>query len=307
MNFKIVFKNVDFELLKKTALSLFLEEDGITYETCTADYIENTTLIHVNYPKIINIIVKLELFPKELNNIIDSYLIDIINFKYKVGRNVSFTHYYYDTSFDIHYCASGYINYEKIFFCFETDMDISDKNVYNCTVDSSNYCNSKYSFLQETINIDLDNDDRDQIQFENNINISDQIEFLEYYLEKKYNKRNYFIKEKYAYSISSLCHYSETTKILYEKEYEILEDHKNIIKKVIDNKENKNNIYYSDNRKICLNNKKKRYIIKRIIINEEHLLICAKIIKVMSNHTIKIAKMIKNIIAEKNKMQEITK
>jgi hypothetical protein len=266
MDFEPIFKKINFDLLKRNTLSLFTEDDGITYKKCTLDNVESMTMIHIYYPKILKIVTELKLFPKELNNIIDEYLIDNITVKYYVGTDASIERK--NMLFYTEYCAYGKINNEQIKFCFRLTMHITNEKIYNCRM-SKPYnlnCNSVHNYVQTTI-VNEENF-ADTIEIDTSVLIDDQIDFLKYYLNEKYNKSNYFIEKKYT-----------------DKNYR-----NNFHYKKIDN------AYYGTKMHLINNEKKLAYRIKRVIINEEHLLMSAQIIKLVCDHTFIIADMLKNIL-----------
>jgi hypothetical protein len=212
---------------------------------------ENEMKIYVRHPKIINIIDKLQLFPKELTNIVDEYITDGIFLKYSICSCVSINMNLISTNIKFHITGNLYCDNIDVKYNSQIHVDILKINDGNSNIQINN----------KTSNIQINNDtDGIPFSFINEIIHTpdksyelyylpdDHISFLNYYMEKKFNKKNYL---KY-----------HTTNAHYGK----IKDNFSVKIIFIDQDEQENKI---------------KLDITRTITNEHHLLVCSKIIRIM--------------------------
>lgn len=205
--------------------------------------INGQMIIHVHYSKIKKIVTELQLFPNVLNNLMFEYANDVIIVDYNIS--FSLKNGYVDGH--IHYSAEGYAyDYNSINTMLNKELKFAYDQII--TIFSTSINNGYSSIWKKDPMSFFDEFIISPSSINDNFFVDDHIDFINFYMNHHYNKKKYLEENAYAYT------YTGTNDIFTGKQQIY-----NNVTHDIDN-----------------------YIIIRRITNEDHLIICAKIIKKIS-------------------------
>lgn len=175
--------------INKTHITQFIKDFDISFK-CAIKHAEdklknnkrnfptvlkNKFTINVIYPHIINELTELQLFPKELKQIINDYCVDELVLKYRINAGIDFDKDKADVI--IKYKIIGDICYDRINFIYASNIHL-DSSGTNTTLHSER---NSFNFLHVK---------SDENQY-NLIDVNDNLSFINYYMKYKFNKSNF--------------------------------------------------------------------------------------------------------------------